>query len=462
MDSGEEEGTRELTVDKAIERIGVGSFQHRLLAVCGITWAADAAEVLLIGFALPDVTDEFALSSAQAGLIATSTFLGMLAGAWFWGAISDRIGRRTGFQLTVLVFAVFGFLSAFAPDPVTLGILRALTGFGLGGALPLDFSLFAEYLPRRNRGRYLVMLEAFWALGTIVAAGLAWLIVPAFGWRPLLATSAVAAFLVFWIRRRVPESPRYLAASGRHEEAAAILARVAERNGRSMPAERLVARAAGERGSVRALWRPSLRRSTLMLWSAWFAISLGYYGVFLWLPSILVDRGFSFFATYGSVFLLGLAQIPGYLSAAYLVERWGRRSTLAAYLFGSAVFTYLFALATGFEAILAAALVMSFFALGAWGALYAYTPELYPTVVRTTGMGAASGMTRIAGSIAPLLGGYLLAISLVAGLSAYAAAFLLGAVVVATLGVETRGRALSEDLESTPRPRGHTPTRAAA
>lgn len=441
-------------IEEIIDRAGLGPFQRRLLAICGLSWAADAAEVLIISFALPAVRQEWGLSPAEAGLIVTATFLGMLAGAWFWGTISDYIGRRTGFILTILIFAVFGTLAAFAPSPQALAVLRALTGFGLGGALPLDFSLFAEFLPRQNRGRYLVILESFWALGTIIAAGLAWVLVPAYGWRPLLATSAVAALLVFWVRLGVPESPRFLATRGRLDEAWAILGQVARANGRTLPPGRLRPLPHRPKVTVAALWRPEFWRLTLMLWVAWFCISLAYYGVFTWLPQLFVQRGFAFLQTYQYVFILALAQLPGYFSAAYLVERWGRRPTLAAYLVASGIFAYLFAVVVGDVWIVAAAVLMSFFSLGAWGALYAYTPELYPTEIRTTGMGWASGMTRIAGSIAPTLGGVLLqyAANIVVPLSVWTAAFILGGVVVALLGVETRGKPLADTVEAVPKP----------
>jgi putative MFS transporter len=382
---------RAVPVQEAIDQIGFGRFQRRLLGVCGVTWAADAAEVLLLGFALPSIIAEFGISAAQGGLIATATFAGMLVGAWFWGTISDYIGRRTGFQLTVLIFAVFGVLSALAPSWEWLAALRFITGFGLGGALPLDFSLYAEFLPRENRGRNLVLLESFWAVGTIIAAGLAWLLVPNFGWRPLLATSAVGALLVLWIRRSIPESPRYLAISGRATEAKEILARVATVNDQPAPERDLFT---GERQggpTVAKLWIPRLRRSTLMLWFAWFCIALAYYGLFTWLPSAFVERGFSSLQTYQNTFVLALAQLPGYFSAAYLIERWGRRNTLSLYLLASGVFTFLFAVASGLGWVLASAILMSFFSLGAWAALYAWTPELYPTEIRTTGMGWASG-----------------------------------------------------------------------
>ena len=434
------------TVQEAVDQIGFGRFQKRLLGVCGVTWAADAAEVLLLGFALPAIIAEFGISTAQGGLIATATFAGMLVGAWFWGTISDYVGRRAGFQLTVLIFALFGLLSAFAPSWEWLLVLRFITGFGLGGALPLDFSLYAEFLPTKNRGRNLVILESFWALGTVIAAGLAWVLVPSFGWRPLLASSAVAAALVLWIRRKIPESPRYLAISGKADEAREIIAGIARENGQPAPEQDLVA---GERQSgstVARLWAPGLRQMTLMLWVTWFCISFAYYGIFTWLPQAFVQQGFSSLQTYQNTFLLALAQVPGYFSAAYLVERLGRRNTLGLYLLASGVFTFLFAVVTGFGGLLASAMLMSFFALGAWAALYAWTPESYPTEIRTTGMGWASGMARVAGVITPTLGGILFGFALVSALSLWAAAFVVGGITVFLLGVETKRRALSDTM----------------
>ncbi|ABG04825.1 major facilitator superfamily MFS_1 [Rubrobacter xylanophilus DSM 9941] len=445
-------GNGTMTVQEAIDRIGFGRFQKRLLAVCGVTWVADSAEILMLGFALPSIIAEFAISPAQAGLIATATFAGMLVGAWFWGTVSDYIGRRTGFQLTVLTFAVFGLLSAFAPSWEWLAVLRFITGFGLGGALPLDFSVYAEFLPSENRGRNLVILESFWAVGTILAAGLAWLLVPSFGWRPLLAASALAALLVLWIRKSIPESPRFLAISGRADEAKEILTGIAAENGRPAPEQTLVA---GERQggvTVTRLWVPGIRRSTLMLWIAWFCVALAYYGIFTWLPSTFAEQGFSPLRTYQSTFILALAQLPGYFSAAYLIERIGRRNTLGLYLLASGVFTFLFATASGFGWILTASILMSFFSLGAWGALYAWTPELYPTEIRATGMGWASGMSRIAGVFAPILGGILFGLATTAGgsllyvLSLWSASFIVGGIVVFLLGVETKRRALSDTV----------------
>lgn len=365
-------------------------------------------EVLLIAFALPVIGEEWNLSNSQKGLLGTAIFLGMFVGAWDWGWLSDRVGRKIGFVSTVAIDSVFGLLSAFSPSFLWLLILRTITGIGVGGTLPVDYSIFSEYLPSNNRGRYLVLLESFWSLGTIAVAGLAWLVVPRLGWRWLLGISALPGLIIYFIRRYIPESPRYLLVSGRKEEARAVLEQAAHENRARLPEGNLSLPSLPPRGRLRDLLSPSLARTTILLWLIWFAISLGYYGVFTWLPTYFRAKGMALLPVYQNTFLLALAQLPGYFSAAYLVERIGRRPTLAFYLVSSGLFTYLFAVANSLPVVVGMAVWISFFALGAWGALYAYTPEAFPTILRSTGMGSASGMTRLAGAIAPSLGAALL------------------------------------------------------
>ncbi|MBN1372236.1 MAG: MFS transporter [Anaerolineaceae bacterium] len=432
--------------DQAIDAIGYGKFQRKLMWICGLGWAADAMEVLLIAYVLPAAGTEWGLTNAQKGLLGTAIFLGMLAGAWFWGRLSDLVGRKAGFVGTVAIDSVFGLASAFSPSFIWLLILRMFTGFGVGGTLPVDYSIFAEYLPARKRGRYLVLLEAFWALGAILAAGLAWLIVPRLGWRALLAVSALPGLIIFFIRRHVPESPRYLLVNGKPDEARDVLQLVARENGVQMGEFKLQAMQPAPRTKISDLLRPALRRTTLLLWLIWFAISLGYYGVFTWLPGFFRAQGMTLLPVYQNAFILALAQLPGYFSAAYLVEKWGRRRTLAFYLVASGAFTYLFAVVTSLTWVVAMGVWMSFFSLGAWGALYAFTPEAYPTNLRGTGMGVASGMTRIAGAIAPTLGAALLGTSLALPLTVFAISYVVAGVASLALPHETREKPLEDIL----------------
>lgn len=441
-----------VSLDDAIDRLGLGPFQWRLLAICGLTWAADAMEVLLMGFALPGISAAFGLErgSADATLLLTATFAGMLVGAVFWGWLADRIGRRAVFLTTVALGVVFGFLGAFAPTVALLVAARFLTGFAIGGTLPVDYAMMAEFVPTAWRGRFLVYLESFWALGTIAVAALAWwlstLFDPAEAWRWLLALAALPGVVGLLARLGVPDSPRSLLVRGREAEARAALERVARANGTALPAAPLAVPPPAPRATPAALFTGLLRRRTVLLAVVWFGLSLGYYGIFSWLPSYLRAQGLDLGAVYRTTLLLALAQVPGYVLAAYLVEKVGRRATLVGYLVASALGAYLFLLAGTPGAVLVTSAGLSFALLGAWGALYAYTPELFPTPLRTTGMGFVSGMARLASVLSPSVGALLLTGQLPLALTLFAACFAVAAACAWAIGVETRGQRLPETV----------------
>jgi MFS transporter, putative metabolite:H+ symporter len=195
--------TRVESVDDAVEAIGLGRFQWRLLGINGLVWAGDAMEIIAIGFILPSIIATFGTSAAQAGLVGSLFFAGMLFGAWGFGALADRVGRRRVFLITIALNAVFALLSAVAPSFELLLLSRFLTGLAVGGTLPVDYAIMAEYLPKRDRGRFLVYLESFWALGTVLIALISWAIVPQLpetGWRWILAINALPGLIGFWVR----------------------------------------------------------------------------------------------------------------------------------------------------------------------------------------------------------------------------------------------------------------------
>jgi len=442
--------TQHVSIDHVIDDVGIGRFQWTLLLVGGLTWAADAMEVLIAGFVLPGVAASFGFerTSAAASLFLSAAFAGMFVGALFWGVMADRVGRRRVLLTTVALGVVFGVATAFAPSFAWLVALRFLTGFAIGGTLPVDYALIAEYVPTAWRGRFLVYLESFWAVGTVAAALLSWVFFthykPEDAWRWVLGLAALPGLIGLWIRTRIPESPRFLLLRGRVDEVRDVLHRVARANGRAVAIPPLEVPSARSGPPLAAIWRGALRRRTLLLSVAWFSLSLGYYGILTWLPSFFRAQGVDLGLVYRNTLLLAVAQIPGYLLAAYLVERVGRRVTLAGFLLASAAASFLFAVVSSGGASLAVSSLLSFALLGAWGALYAFTPELYPTDARSTGMGWASGMARVASLLAPTLGAVLLSRALGTALGVYAAFFVLGAVAVLLIPVETRNRSLSE------------------
>jgi putative MFS transporter len=434
-----------LAYEAALERAGTGPFQRRLLGVFGLVWAADAMQVLAVGFTAVSIAASFGLTVTQALQTGTAFFFGMLIGASLFGRLADRYGRRRVLVWTVAADAVFGIASAFAPGFGVLLVLRFLTGAAVGGTLPVDYALMAEFLPARSRGRWLVALEGFWAVGTLAVALVAWglsLAGVAEAWRWIFLATALPACVGFFLRLRLPESPMYLLGAGRGAEARAVVDGMLAANGRPALAAGAVLEPPAK-AQAGGLFAPDLRRRTGLVLAVWFLVSISYYGVFVWVPAKLAAEGFGFVRGYGFLVLVALAQLPGYVLAAYGVERWGRKPTLIGFLLASAAGCLTFAVAGDATTIAAALMTMSFALLGTWGALYAYTPELFPTARRATGMGTAGAMARLGGLLAPSALAALFAQSYAGTIGLFAGLLLVAALATLFIDVETRARALA-------------------
>lgn len=429
-----------ITMDEALDRAGAGTYQRRLMGIFGLVWAADAMQVLAVGFTAASIAASFGLTVPQALQTGTAFFLGMLLGALGFGRLADRIGRRRVLIVTVACDAVFGTLSIFAPDFTILLLLRFFTGAAVGGTLPVDYAMMAEFLPARNRGRWLVLLEGFWAIGTLIVALAAWaasLAGVADAWRYIFAVTAIPAIAGIGLRFLVPESPLYLMRSGRHDEARVIVDRMLAVNGHT-PLGAGTSLVSPPPVKTTGIFSGELRQRSVMILAIWFLVSVSYYGVFTWMPAKLAGEGFGFVRGYGFLVLVALAQLPGYALAAYGVEKWGRKPTLIGFCLLSAIGCLMFVVAPSALLVGAALLIMSFALLGTWGALYAYTPELYPTASRATGMGAAGAMARLGGLLAPSLVGYVVVQGLGLTIGIFAGLLVIAAIAATMINAETR------------------------
>ncbi|KHM49374.1 MAG: MFS transporter [Anaerovibrio sp.] len=439
-----------------LERMPVGSFHYKLLLVTGLGWLFDSMDTGLIAFVLPVLAKEWGLSPEQMGWIGSIGLIGMALGAVISGTLADRIGRKKVFTITVLMYALATGMCALAWSYESLLFFRFLVGFGLGGELPVAATLMSEYAPTKLRGRFIVLLESFWGIGWLVAACISYLIIPQFGWKIAFVIGTLPALYVFLIRLHMPESVRYLISKNKIEEAKEIILDLEKKlHVISKPFEKSLT--AAEMGSTNektpgplSLFNSSYMKRTIMLWLAWFGIVYSYYGIFMWLPSIVFQQGFAVVKTFEYVLIMTIAQLPGYYCAAWLVDVIGRKYTLSIFLLMSGVASYFFGNAASPETLLLWGATMSFFNLGAWGVIYTYTPELYPTSIRALGSGWAAGFGRIGGMIAPALVGIMLANQLGIGnvFLMFAGVLIVVSLVVLTMGVETRQRQL-EDISFT-------------
>jgi putative MFS transporter len=430
--------TRRLDVEEVLDAADFTPFHRKAVAITGMAWTFVAMEILLVGFTLPLFGSIWHLSATWLGWIGASALAGSLIGSLLLGRVADQVGRKQIFQASILWYSVFTALTALAWGPASLFALRMLAGIGLGGMLVVDPSLLAEYLPPQRRGRFLVLLDVFWPVGLLIAVGLSWVFLDRLGgaWRWLFVAAAVPAFLAWVARRALPESPYWLARRGRLAEAADVLGGIT-----GQPVDGSSLAVAEEPASApRELFGVRLRATSVVIILVWMALNISYYGLFIWLPGVLGSEGKVALNAYVLLALVALAQFPGYAASLWLVEAWGRKPTLATFLALGGVSALAFALAQSTAVYVAALFFVGFFNLGAWGAVYPYTSELFPTRLRSTAFGMVEGVGKAAAIAGPYLFGYLLDVtgSAVWSLTFVAAVMAVGAVVT-LIGRETRG-----------------------
>lgn len=387
---------------------------RKLLGIAGMGWMFDAMDVGMLSFIIAALKVEWELTPGQMGWIGSINSIGMAAGALIFGLMADRIGRKNVFIITLLLFSLGSGISAFATTLTVFLILRFFIGMGLGGELPVASTLVSESVPPEKRGRVVVLLESFWAGGWLLAAVISYFVIPKFGWETALLISAVPAFYALYLRIGLPDSPRFTGL--KDKEKISVFQSLAK------------------------LWSKEHVRQTSMLWIVWFCVVFSYYGMFLWLPSVMVMKGFSLIKSFQYVLIMTVAQLPGYFTAAWFIEKFGRKFVLVVYLLGTAVSAYFFGTAESTALLMTSGILLSFFNLGAWGGLYAYTPEQYPTIIRGTGAGMAASFGRIGGVLGPLLVGYLVAqkVSISSIFTLFCISIIIGALTVLFVGKETK------------------------
>ncbi|MEM3048917.1 MAG: MFS transporter, partial [Candidatus Bathyarchaeia archaeon] len=368
-----------MSLHESLERAEITLFHYRFLGVSCLAWAFNAISVMIISFVAPSVRSEWNLSLPSIGMLATAYYVGMLIGASGCGYLSDHVGRKLTVQATIISYSLFTGLCAFAWDLNSMMILRFLGGVGTGGLMPVLSSWMSEYIPARRRGTFVAVLESSWSFGALLISAVSFAILPAYGWRSVFLLAFTSLAFVILVQRYMPESIRYLEVKGKIQQAEDIIRRY------RFPEPSGVAATPLSKVSLTELLSKDLRRRTIMLWILWFCIAYTYHGIFVWLPTVLSEQGFTLVKALWFTLMITSLQIPGYLSAAVLIDYLGRKPILTAYMSIAGLASYLFGTAKSEISIIAFGGAISFFNLGAWAVTYAYTPELYPTRIRGTG-----------------------------------------------------------------------------
>jgi putative MFS transporter len=427
-------------------------YQRTIFLIIATAWFFDSMDLAMMTFVLAPVSSTFGLTPSQTGIVGSASLAGMALGAGLAGILADRFGRKIIFQYSMIVWGAASILCAFVWSYESFLVARFILGFGMGAEFPIAQSMLSETIPATHRGKYIALLEGFWPLGFIGAGVLAYFLVPYAGWRSVFVAMGLPAIYVLVIRRAVPESPRWYESRGyldKAEETMQFLEKKVEAaHGRPLPqpvTDGLKDEIAADSFSLSELFTKQYRVRTLMVWLLWFFTLLGYYGITTWMGKLLVEKGFTITKSIEFVLLMTLWGVPGFFSAAYLVEKLGRKPAVIGYVLFSGAAAYFYGKAANQTELFVAGAVMQFFFFGMWSVLYAYTPELFPTRARATGCGTASTWGRIGALIGPMLVPIIMArwgVESVFTLGALS--FLMGALNVLILGPETKGKILEE------------------
>lgn len=455
-DAGER-SQRRLTYEEAVEEAGFGLFHWLLLVVCGWANASDAVEILCVSFLLPTARCDLLLSSSDMGLLTASIFLGMMVGGYMWGYLADQRGRRRVLVVSLTVNGVFGGLASVAPWFWLFLLLRFISGIGVGGSIPVIFSYFSEFMPRRRRGAMISALATFWMAGNILAAGLAWLVIPRTwahfslgfldfqSWRLFVVLCSVPSLTsALMFRLLMPESPKFLMEAGQEKEALHVFKVMFKLNmrgkGKSLPEfglcinskKRSEQEETGPHGSqrerlccivkkammpIKQMFNGPLRSRSVVLLIVFYCISFGYYGLWMWFPELFkrIEDGGSPCANaslpsllhnqscypvktevYMEGFIVAASNLPGNIFTILIMDTTGGKALLSVSLMVSSVSVFfIYVVQTKVQSLLLFC-IFSGVSVIAWNSLDVLGTELYPTQMRSSALGFFTGVGRVA------------------------------------------------------------------
>ncbi|XP_056289283.1 synaptic vesicle 2-related protein isoform X2 [Pseudoliparis swirei] len=417
------------TVDDALEAFGFGKFQWKMAVLTGLAWVV---------------------------------FAGTSVGSAVIGNVSDIYGRKAGLKISMIWILFYGLLSAFAPVYGWLLFLRGLVGFGLGGT-PQSVTLYSEFLPVKSRGFCVLLIAVFWSLGSVFAVLLALVTMPTLGWRWLLGFSTIPIAIAICFLSWLPESARFHVLTGKTDKAMATLARIAKENGKAMPQGKLIVYKQAGHGQIKTLFTSRYWRTTLLTWFIWFVNAFSYYGIVL-LTSELYQAGHSCettqggkvepsctlecksltIADYKDLFWTSTAEFPGLLGILLVIDRIGRKKTLALCFFAFSLSLLPMYACIGRTAVTICMFIARGFISGGYQVGFVYTSEVFPTEIRALAMGTSSAMSNVGALITPFVAQVLLRTSVYGTLSFYCGFSLLGCIASLILPIETLGKSLQE------------------
>lgn len=399
--------TTEVIADSKFNR-----FHLRLLIWSFLIIAFDGYDLVVYGTAVPVLIDKWNLSAVEAGAMGSYGLFGMMFGAIFFGTLADRMGRKNVIAITLIFFSLFTFLCGFAETPTMFSTFRFLAGLGLGGIMPNVIALLTDYAPRSMRSMIVSIVLCGYSVGGILAPLLGIFLMPTFGWESIFWFAGIPLLLLPLMYKQLPETASHLIRTGKKEELIAVLSKVNPGLIFNKTDEVVELKTSETKVPVVGLFKENRALSTLMFWMAFFSCLLMVYGLNTWLPKLMIEAGYGLNSSLAFLIALQGGAIIGTLIIGRLCDKYGSKKMLVPMYASGAVALTLLGFGGNTLVIYLLVAIAGAATIGAQNIVQAYVSQYYPPYIRSTALGMASGVGRIGGMLGPLLGGFLLSVTL--------------------------------------------------
>lgn len=394
-------------VSEILEQPGGWKISLKVLVLVGLAMVFDGFDYMIVSFTMPQITQEMSLDLVQTGSLASFSLLGMLIGGFASGALADRFGRKHVMNISIMIYAVLTVPIYFVTTYAAFAFCRVFSGIGVGAVIPLSVTIVSEYAPSKHRGVYVTLTKTFMMLGWVVAGLTAMYVVPNLGWRICYLIGGFPLLYGILMHFALPESVQWLMGKGRIDDALAIVNKINKAMDSPKPegyvASDLACPPVAPSGALKRVVSKRYLKVTIGIWLVAFTTCSLSYGLTNWMPTVLIDSGYSVTASYGYTTLMNLLGCAGAVVAGVAADKIGRiRSTYVA--LGLAAVSVVFTAVFGFGGLIVPACIFMGFAIN-----YAYmtpapiTIEAYPTDIRATGQACVTTVARIGGFITPMV-----------------------------------------------------------
>ncbi|MDB5617368.1 MFS transporter [Tardiphaga sp.] len=430
-----------------LDRLPIGPFHYRIMTLIGIGMFFDGFDIYLAGTVLGVTLKSGFSTLGQNAIFISATFFGMMVGSFGTGFLGDRFGRRFSYQFNLLLFGLASLAAAFAPDMTILIICRFFMGVGLGAENVVGYSTMTEFVPAKSRGKWLGMMAVCVVTGLPAALLVASFVVPTFGWRAMFILGGVGALVVWYLRKNLPESPRWLEAVGRKEEAEALMLSIEKEAAQGQPLPPpAAAPAVAPSGNIATLFTQPLLSRMIVGSVCLITINTLLYGFVTWLPVFFIKQGLSVATSFSYALLMALGAPVGSAIGALTADRWGRKPTIIGSSLIAVVLGIIYPMISDPIMLPAVGFLLTIPIYVLVALLFGiYIPELFPTEVRLRASGIVNTLGRGATIVTPFLVVMLFEARGVAGvMSLMIGLLVLQIIVVGAMGIETRHRRLEE------------------